>query len=114
MGPTGGYLVGFVVAAYIIGYLDACLSQRAWPPVWKGVVIGGVGLGIIHGLGAWWLAFVLQISLRKAFALGCLPYILPDMIKGAGALVVAAALPRMGLNPGRVAGRDISSPREAS
>ena len=113
VGPTGGYLVGFVVAAYVIGYLNMNLSQKAWPPVWKGIVIGGVGLGIFHGLGAWWLAFTLQIDLSKALALGCLPYIIPDMIKCVGALMVTEALPRMVFHRDSPR-RDISSPRRAN
>ncbi len=113
VGPTGGYLVGFVVAAYVTGYLNAGLKQRGWLPVWKGIVVGGVGLGIIHGLGAWWLAFTLQIDLRKALALGCLPYIIPDVMKCAGALMVAEALPSMVLHRDS-ARRDISSPRGAN
>jgi biotin transport system substrate-specific component len=113
VGPTGGYLVGFVVAAYVTGYLNAGLKQRGWLPVWKGIVVGGVGLGIIHGLGAWWLAFALQIDLRKALALGCLPYIIPDVMKCAGALMVAEALPSTVLHRDS-ARQDISSPRGAN
>ena len=108
VGPTGGYLVGFVLAAYVVGYVGDYLNRRAWSSVWWGLAIGSIGLGIIHGLGAWWLALTLQISFPKALALGCIPYIIPDVIKCVGALVVAEALHHMIPQADPVAGRDIS------
>ncbi|NLJ86899.1 MAG: biotin transporter BioY [Firmicutes bacterium] len=95
VGPTGGYLVGFVLAAGVVGYLDMRLASWGDSAIRRGVIIGTVGLGIIHGFGAWWLARATRISLAKAFALGCAPYIIPDSIKCVAALMAAAALKRM-------------------
>jgi biotin transport system substrate-specific component len=114
LGPTGGYLVGFVLAAYVVGYLSNYLSDRAWSSLWRSVAIGSTGLGLIHGLGAWWLASTLQIGFSEALALGSIPYIIPDAIKCVGALVAAESLQRVASHRGREVRRDISFRRGAN
>ena len=116
IGPTGGYLVGFVLASYVVGYCRSYAGRRVWSPVKQGIVIGSLGLGIVHGLGAWWLASSQQIGFGQALALGCMPYIIPDAIKWSGAVVVAEALERVVPHPqpGQGGGRDISFPRGAN
>ena len=84
-GPTLGYLVGFVVAAFVIGKLaerglERNLSTSLLPFF--------VGTLVIYTFGAGWLAILFGVE--KALALGVLPFIVGDVIK----LVLAAlALP---------------------
>ncbi len=94
LGPTGGYLVGFVLGAYVVGDLGIRLRDWHWSAAWRGVIIGMAGLLVIHGFGAWWLASALQISLGRALALGFIPYIIPDTIKCVAALMAAGAVER--------------------
>lgn len=89
-GPTGGYLVGFVMAAYVIGRLDDILGDRVGS-FGQGVITCVAGLVVIHGLGAVWLASAMDIGFGKALALGCLPYIVPDLVKCATAIMVRDA-----------------------
>ena len=93
LGPTGGFLVGFVVGAYVVGKLHNALDGRVGS-IAQGVVAGMGGLIAIHGLGAFWLASATEIEFGRALALGCLPYIVPDSIKCAAAIMVADALRR--------------------
>ena len=86
LGPTGGYLVGFVVAAGVVGRL----AQRGWDRrlVWAAVamVIGNV---IIYACGVAWLAVFLG-DLWGALVKGTLLFVVGDLIKIA---VAALTLP---------------------
>jgi biotin transport system substrate-specific component len=86
LGPTGGYLAGFVVAAGIVGWL----AQRGWDRrlVWAAVamVIGNV---VIYVCGVAWLAMFLG-GLWEALVKGMLLFLIGDTIKIA---VAALALP---------------------
>ena len=89
-GPTFGYLVGFIVAAAVVGYL----SQRGWHKSVAGV-LGSFAIAntVIYLFGLPWLAFVLGSlgaanDLASVAAAGLAPFILGDVIK----MTVAAAL----------------------
>ena len=78
LGPTGGYLVGFVLAALIIGKL---LKSRKKPgPIWVGASMLA-GMIIIYATGVLQLAMVAKLSLEKAFAVGVLPFLPGDVVK---------------------------------
>lgn len=87
LGPTGGYLVGFVVAAWIVGGLAARGLDRR---VGTTLAIYAVGSAVIYLSGASWLALVLGIGPREAFALGVAPFLVGDAVK---ALLAAGLLP---------------------
>ena len=82
VGPTGGYLLGFVAAAGIVGWVAQ--RSRHWL-----ATVGGLlaGTAAIYVLGAAWLAGF--IGVEKAVTLGVLPFLLGDAVKIA--LVAAAA-----------------------
>ena len=86
LGPTGGYLVGFVIAAGVVGWL----AQRGWDRrlVWAAVamVIGNV---IIYACGVAWMAVFLG-DLWGALVKGMLLFVVGDLIKIA---VAALTLP---------------------
>jgi biotin transport system substrate-specific component len=85
LGPTGGYLVGFVPAAYLIGWLaEQGLDRR---PV-SALPIFLAGQLVIYAFGVLWLsAFV---GLPAALAGGLWPFLAVDGLK---ALLAAASLP---------------------
>ena len=83
-GPTGGYLVGFVAAAFLVGWL----AERGWDRRF-GTTLAAMTLGnlVIYGVGAVWLAvFVGGVS--RAWSLGVVPFLPGDAIK----IVLAAVL----------------------
>ena len=71
-GPTGGYLIGFLVAVYIIPRLRKHIGL--FPSLLAGLLS-------IHFLGLAQLSFFLHMSFSKAFSLGILPFIVYDVIK---------------------------------
>ena len=78
LGPTGGYLFGFIVAAQVIGWLVRKKKKAGW--IWL-VFSMVVGSSIIYLLGAFQLAFVVHCGAKKAFLLGVLPFIPGDFLK---------------------------------
>ncbi|HEU4745842.1 MAG TPA: biotin transporter BioY [Anaerolineales bacterium] len=87
-GATLGYLIGFVIAAYVIGLLAERGLERS---VRTSLIPFLIGTLIIYICGVAWLAIVLG-SLSKALAAGLLPFVIGDAIKlVAAALVLPAA-----------------------
>lgn len=83
VGATGGYLVGFVVAAYVIGLLAERGLERSVRTSFVPFLVGTV---VIYLFGVSWLAVLLG-SFSKAIVAGLLPFLIGDGIK-----LVAAAL----------------------
>ena len=86
-GPTGGYLLGFLVAAALVGWL----AERGWDRS-LGWLLAAVALGdlAILACGFAWLAAM--IGPEKAWLGGVLPFLPGDVVKTllASALVAAA------------------------
>ena len=81
IGPTGGYLAGFFVAAVIVG----ALAERGWTRNWATAAAAMLmGNAIIYFLGVGWLTSL--IGLDKAVQFGLLPFLYGDALK----LIIAA------------------------
>jgi biotin transport system substrate-specific component len=97
-GPTGGYLFGWLITAWLCG-----MARRADGPLpW--VRGGGYGLAallILYATGAAWLKFALSMSWHKAWLAGVAPFIPWDAVKLAAALACGRYMIRLGLLPGR-------------
>jgi len=76
IGPSGGYLVGYLVAAYVSGHLAERCEEKS--PI-KLFQIMGIGNLIIYFFGVCYLSQF--IGIKSAFLLGVLPFILGDLIK---------------------------------
>jgi biotin transport system substrate-specific component len=101
MGPTAGYLIGFVAAAFTTGWLSARGWDRSVAPLFVAMAIGHV---IILGCGFAWLAFGMKLGVGKAWLVGIAPFVAASVIKNAlGAVLVPAirrVLDRRGLITG--------------
>jgi biotin transport system substrate-specific component len=104
VGPKGGFLMGFVVAAFLMGLAGRAARARGLTTraglVW--LIAGAVAASVaIYLVGVPWLAAVTGLSLHKAFVVGCAPFLLTDALKAAVAVLlvrsVGAALDREGL-----------------
>jgi biotin transport system substrate-specific component len=88
IGATGGYLIGFVIAAYMIGLLAERGLDRSMRTALIPFLVGTL---IIYLCGVSWLAVVLG-SLSKAVMAGLIPFLIGDTIKLiAASLVLPAA-----------------------
>ncbi len=82
-GPTAGYLVGFVVAAYVVG----ALCERGWDRnVGSAVVAMLIGTALIYAFGLPWLARF--TGWDQVLQLGMLPFLPGDILK----VILAAVL----------------------
>ncbi len=83
LGPTGGYLLGFVAAAYVTG----CLFERGWNahPLTAGAALLAGNLAL-YALGLPWLA--LYVGAGRAVALGLAPFVIGDAAKVVGAIAL--------------------------
>lgn len=80
LGPTGGYLLAFPVAAFVVGSIVQSRSQIAWT-----VLAMFSGLLVIFTLGTLQLALVMGMSFSEAFAGGFLIFSWWDILKLAAA-----------------------------
>jgi biotin transport system substrate-specific component len=76
VGPTGGYLLGFLVAAYVVGRLVESGFARSLPTIALSVLAAHAA---IHGFGLLWLGSA--IGFEKAIAVGYLPFVPADLVK---------------------------------
>ena len=84
---TAGYIIGFIAAAWLVGYLSQHGWNRGrglWPMLLAGLVL------YIPGL--LWLGAQGIVDWSRVFSLGMYPFIPGDLIKIMGASLVAAGL----------------------
>lgn len=82
-GPTGGYIFGFIIAAWLVGML----AEKGWDRRFPAAVLAmSLGTAIIFLFGASWLTPV--VGADKVFALGVFPFLPGAAVK----IVVAAVL----------------------
>jgi biotin transport system substrate-specific component len=99
LGPTGGFLIGFVVLAAVVGWLVERGFDRS-PFELFGVMLLGDALVFLAGF--WWLAAfailpdgVTGIGVEKALSGGVLPFIFGDVVKLALAACLVSAGARL-------------------
>jgi biotin transport system substrate-specific component len=82
-GPTGGYLAGFALAAWVAGMVAG--RRRDLKLLTMAAL---AGILAIYVPGALWLATL--VGLEKAVVAGLVPFVLGDLLKGALAVALAA------------------------
>jgi len=76
--PSFGYIIGFVAAAAIVGYLAETGLDRKIGRTTLLMIIGNV---VIYGFGLAFLMINLHVGLNKGLALGVTPFLLGDLVK---------------------------------
>lgn len=77
LGPTGGYLIGFVFASALVGKMlsgDRINTYRT-------VIAFTAGILVIYSLGVLWLAVIYRANIFQAISIGALPFMIGDMAK---------------------------------
>ncbi len=77
IGPTGGYLVGFVPTAFLIGWF---MEKRAFN-FKNAVIANSIGTLVTLALGTAWLKIAAELSWSAAIAGGFTPFIIVGLIK---------------------------------
>jgi biotin transport system substrate-specific component len=91
-GPTLGYLIGFVGAAALTGFM----AERGWDKKWYQVALAFIaGSAVIYGFGLAWLSIFLGAvgapnDIVSTMSAGLFPFLIGDAVK---ALAAAALLP---------------------
>ena len=78
-GPTGGYLIGFIPTAFIIGYY---LEKTSFT-VTHAVIANIIGMFVALSFGTVWLKIFANLSWTGAFVGGFFPFLLVGVIKAA-------------------------------
>jgi biotin transport system substrate-specific component len=88
LGPTGGYLFGYALSAWVTGFI----SERS-----RGLLIIEIfavlaGLFFIYGLGVPWLKMVTNMPWPRTFMVGVVPFLPGEAVKAPAALILARAV----------------------
>jgi len=90
-GPTGGYLIGFVGAAFLVGTIAPPSTGAGFL---RRLLAVAAGIATIHAAGVLWLGFLFP-SLGDAWRAGSLPFLGFDLAKGVLACALAGAWSRV-------------------
>ena len=89
LGPTGGYLVGFVLGCYVTGRIA---QARKKPGILWLCLSVALGYVVVYGAGITQLCLVAHLGLKKALLVGVLPFVIGDILKCAAAGLLASRL----------------------
>lgn len=78
-GPTGGYLVGFIPAAFMIGYY----MEKTSFTIMNAMIANTIGMVITLIFGTAWLKIAAELSWTAAIASGLTPFVIVGLIKAA-------------------------------
>ncbi len=96
LGPTGGYIFGFMAGAYVIGYLTQVgyekFSNGKISKYFVQLAAMAVGIVVIYTFGTLQLMVITGMDLPQSMAIGALPFLIPDLLKISAAAFVAVAL----------------------
>ena len=95
LGATGGYILGFLASALVMWAVEKLLGDKTWTRI-LGMLLG---LAACYAFGTAWFLVVYTrakgaISLMSVLGMCVIPYIIPDLLKIAVALVLTGTLKR--------------------
>ena len=94
LGPTGGYIIGYIFLAMIEGiFVERARGARPYEKA-SAIVFLGMLLGtlVLYAFGSLWLARQANMSLAAALSVGALPFIIGDIVKMIVALFVGTKI----------------------
>ena len=96
LGPTGGYLLSYPLAAFVAGAFARRGFDRRYL---TSIVAMALGLVVIYTCGTLWLAYAsvgrTAVGLASAFATGVAPFVIADILKLAAAAGIVPGLWRL-------------------
>ena len=96
MGPTGGYLIGYIPLAFICGAVYSARGRNhsgaaRYAVLASGMVAGNIAL---YALGTAWFCALNSVGIGEALAVCVVPFLLGDAIKIAAVTAIAPQLER--------------------
>ena len=86
-GATGGYLIGMLVASFVLGALADRKADQKFKTSFPALTLGSV---IVFAFGLTWLKYSLELSWAKTISAGLTPFIFGELLKIA---ITATSLP---------------------
>jgi biotin transport system substrate-specific component len=93
IGVTGGYIVGYIPCALIVGYFS-----DKWSKVWSYILGMVVGTVVLYALGTVWFIFVAKSTLSYAMSVCVIPFLPLDTVKIICASILAIKLRPLVIN----------------
>ncbi len=88
-GPTGGFLFGFIISAYVVGRITEAIKEKNF---FYCLLAGLIGTIIIYIIGVTQLSFVTGMGVKRAVMVGMFPFLPGDILKIIAASFVANKL----------------------
>ena len=95
VGPTGGYLIGYLPAVFITGYISEKTAKRMCYDI-LAMICGTI---VLYACGLAWLKILTGMTWSKIMMVGMYPFLIGDALKIAAAAVIARALRPVMRNP---------------
>lgn len=80
--PSFGYVIGFVAAAFVVGFLAQRRWDRSLPRMFIAILLGAT---LVYIPGLIWLSF--WVGAEKVVQVGLLPFVMNDLIEAAAAAI---------------------------
>lgn len=91
IGPTGGYLIGYLPMAFITGGLYTLWGKKksGWKRFLLMFLAAVLGTAVLYALGTAWFCHVMERTVWEALALCVIPFLPGDIAKTAAAAILA-------------------------
>lgn len=112
LGPTGGYMIGYLVLVYISGWFvekwngrsgtASIGKRRAWFSYFMQGIGMSIGTAVCYLFGSLWLSYQAGIEISAALGVGALPFIPGDIMKIAAGVLLGTAMRKRLVKAGMV------------
>jgi biotin transport system substrate-specific component len=88
VGPTGGYLIGYLPAVFVIGHI----AEKGAKRIGYDVLAMVCGTAVLYACGVTWLKILTGMTWSKTLTVGMYPFLIGDALKITAAALIAKAL----------------------
>ena len=95
-GPTGGFLIGYFLMALIAGLIVGAPKKNV--SIAKLIIAVVTGLLVVYVPGLIWLKISTGLDWARTFMVGCIPFLIGDVLKGIVAVLISRRLRKTAAN----------------